>query len=79
MAITAALSATTGSVSAQMAPAMKELKSEAATILAAILAVRNLIMPDAFPALLDAFVIGKARTRTDTITSVLWLASANGN
>jgi hypothetical protein len=38
-----------------MAPAMKELKSEAATILAAILAVRNLIMPDAFPALFGRF------------------------
>src|SRR6516165_9037948 len=37
VAITAALWATTGSVSAQTAPAMKKLKSEAA---------RNLIMPD---------------------------------
>ena len=79
MAITAALSATTGSVSAQMAAAMKELKSDAATILAAIPAVGNLIMPDAFPTLLDAFVIGKARTRTGKITNVLWLASANRN
>jgi hypothetical protein len=35
---------------------MKELKSEAATILAEILAVRNLIMPDTFPAPFDAFV-----------------------
>jgi len=64
VAITAALSATTDSVSAQTVPAMKELKSEAATILAAILAVRNLIMPDTFPALFDAFVIGKARARS---------------
>jgi hypothetical protein len=79
VAITAALSATTGSVSAQMAAAMKELKSEAATILAAILAVGNLIMPDAFPTLLDAFVIGKARTRAGTITSGSLLASANRN
>jgi hypothetical protein len=50
---------------------MKELRSEAATILAAILAVRNLIMPDTFPALFDTFVIGKARTRAGTITIVL--------
>jgi hypothetical protein len=74
VAITAALSATTGSVSAQMAAAMKELKSDAATILAAILAVGNLIMPDAFPTLLDAFVIGKTRTRAGTITSVLFVS-----
>ena len=62
VAITAALWATTGSVTAQTEPAMKKLKSEAA---------RNLIMPDTFPALFDAFVIGKARTRAGSITIVL--------
>jgi hypothetical protein len=40
------------------------------SIAAAILAVRNLIMPDV-PALLNAFVIGKARTRAGTTTIVL--------
>jgi hypothetical protein len=54
-AIMAALSAATDSVSAQTAPAMKELKSEAAIILAATLGVRNFIMPDTFPALFERF------------------------
>jgi hypothetical protein len=47
-------------------------------IAAAILAVRNLIMPDV-PCTFDAFVIGKARTRAGTITIVLLLATAYPN
>jgi hypothetical protein len=43
------------------------------TIAAAILAVRNLIIPTPSPALLNAFVIGKARTRAGT--SLLFFVS----
>lgn len=68
-AIAAALSATTGAVSTQKLPAMKKLKSAAATVFLRL--KPDKVHIDVFPALLEAFVIGKARMRAGTITIVL--------